>query len=90
MFCSYGSLRSWFLVVLEIDVLARPAERPFLSGKYKYKTIDRKKKIKPYKRLPSKPPGPKFQYCTKLHTYPLCEGLFFLSTGPKRAAQRQH
>ena len=25
------------------------------------------KKIKPYRRLPSKPPGPKFQCCTKLY-----------------------
>jgi hypothetical protein len=33
--------------VLEIDVSARPAERPFLSGKYKYKTIDGKKKSNP-------------------------------------------
>ena len=48
------------------------------------------KKIKPYRCLPSKPPGPKFQCCTKLHIYPLREGLIFLSTGHKRAAQRQH
>ena len=25
------------------------------------------KKIKPYRRLPTKPPGPKFQCCTKLY-----------------------
>ena len=51
------------------------------------------KKIKPYKRLSSKTPGPKFQCCTKLikalYSF-LCVGvLISLSTGPKRAAQRQ-
>ena len=44
------------------------------------------KKIKPYRRLPSKPPGPKFQCCTKLYLVSSALGFDF-STGPAPTAQ---
>ena len=40
------------------------------------------KKIKPYRCLPSKPPGPKFQCCTKLHIVSSALGFDFCPPAP--------
>ena len=40
------------------------------------------KKIKPYRRLPSKPPGPKFQCCTKLYLVSSALGFDFCPPAP--------
>ena len=47
------------------------------------------KKIKPYRRLPSKPPGPKFQCCTKLYLVSSALGFDFCPPAPNAPAQRQ-
>ena len=41
------------------------------------------KKIKPYRRLPSKPPGPKFQCCTKLYIASSALGFDFFVHRPQ-------
>ena len=62
--------------------------QPLLPSK-RWATVDGQK-IKPYRRLPNKAPGPRFQCCTKLYTASSVLVFYFLSTDLKRPAQKQH